>query len=462
MTETSAAPQGSLRVRMVLSASLVLAVFLGVVGLVLDNAYRQSAEQSVSERLLLHIYALISATVEEPLQSGFTLYLPEESQEPQLNVMSSGLYGLLVTTDGEEIWRSRSALDLSMTQSVVGTLIEGARPGVVQFGELAESETRDALFYMTYPVIWQSEAGENGYVYLVLQDFGPYSNEVATFRGSLWGWLIAGVLVLACFQAGILYWGLRPLSGLEQDLKAIEEGREAYLGGRYPSEISGVTRSLNLLLASEREQRERYRTSLADLAHSLKTPLAILKAEAHRLNDADRPLQSVDEQVDRMNEIVSYQLERAVTSASSLVRQTTSIAPAVEKLTLALTRVYLEKSVNITSSVSAADFSGDERDLMEILGNLLDNACKYGNGKVYISSGCHGDGIQLLVEDDGPGIAISDRARVLERGTRLDSREAGQGIGLAVVAEIVARYGGGIEIGNSEILGGAKITVTLP
>lgn len=451
----SVAAGNSLRARMLVSATLVLAVFLGILGLVLDNAYRQSAAQSVSDRLKPHIYSLISVTEEDRSSGELMLYLPEELLEPHFNNLGTGLFSVLFDEDGNEIWRSISALDLILGGPATRQLMEAQEPGVMTFGQLEPVKLHGPLFYVTYPVIWQTEMGEARFVYAVLQDFVPYRNEVAQFRNSLWGWLIAGVLLLAGIQAAIMYWGLLPVVGLEKDLKAIEQGDQAYLEGQYPREISGVTQSLNLLLSSEREQRERYRTTLADLAHSLKTPLAILKAEAQKSSKADE----IDEQVDRMNEIVSYQLERAVARSSSLVKQAIPITPVAAKLKEALLRVYAEKDIDMSIHTGEAAFPGDERDLMEVLGNLMDNACKYGGGKVRLTASQNDGQLKMIVEDDGPGISVADRERVLERGMRLDSRESGQGIGLAVVTEIVYRYGGEVGIDHSE-LGGAEIRLS--
>ncbi len=462
MNPGSGVVRGSLRVRMLLSATLVLVVFLGVLGVVVDNAFRQSAGQAVSERLQLHIYALIAASVEDDKGGAVDLYLPTELQEPGFNAMGSGLFGLVFTPNGKEIWRSVSALDLDLGGPEKDVLLAEDTAGIVTFSELLPAAGHGSLFYLTYPVIWESGLGDARFVYVVLQDFEPYSNEVATFRESLWGWLIAAVVVLVGLQAAIMYWGLLPIAGLEHDLKAIEEGRQEYLVGQYPTEINGVTRSLNLLLSEERAQRERYRTTLADLAHSLKTPLAILKAEAEKPEQMlGEVAAAIGQQVTRMTDIVSYQLERAVSSSSKLFRSSTPIRPVTAKLVTALTKVYKEKNVAFLQEVSDADFPGDERDLMELLGNLLDNACKYGQGKVRLAVAVVEGRVRLSVEDNGFGIPESDRGRVLERGLRLDSRESGQGIGLAIVAEIVDRYNGEIEIVNSS-LGGARVIASFP
>jgi len=462
MNRRSSVVRGSLRLRMLSSATLVLMVFLGVVGGVVDNAFRQSAEQAVSERLQLHTYALIAASVEDDKGSAVDLYLPAQLQEPGFNTMGSGLFGLVLTPDGNEVWRSGSALDLDLGERAKKVLLAQNTAGVVSFSELPAAEGLGPLFYLTYPVIWESALGDARFVYVVLQDFTPYRNEVTTFRESLWGWLIAAVVVLVLLQVAIMYWGLLPIVGLEHDLKAIEEGRQEYLVGQYPSEINGVTHSLNLLLSEERAQRERYRTTLADLAHSLKTPLAILKAEAEKPEQTVQQVAAaMDQQVTRMTDIVSYQLERAVSTSSKLFRNSTPVRPVVEKLVAALRKVYKDKDIEFVEDISPADFQGDERDLMELLGNLLDNACKYGQGKVRLVAVVDEGRVQLEVDDNGAGIPESDRDLVLERGLRLDSREAGQGIGLAIVAEIVDRYRGQILITNST-LGGARVIVSFP
>ena len=462
MNSGASVVRGSLRLRMLCSATLVLMVFLGVLGGVVDNAFRQSAGQAVSERLQLHSYALIAASVEDDQGGAVDLYLPTELQEPDFNTMGSGLFGFVFTRGGNEVWRSGSALDLDLGDAEKALLLAQDTAGVVTFSELPAAAGRGPLFYLTYPVIWESALGDARFFYVVLQDFTSCGNEVATFRESLWGWLIAAVVVLVVLQAAIMYWGLLPIAGLEHDLKAIEEGRQEYLVGQYPTEINGVTRSLNLLLSEERAQRERYRTTLADLAHSLKTPLAILKAEAEKPDQTVKQVAAaMDQQVTRMTDIVSYQLERAVSSSSKLFRNLTPVGPVIDKLVTTIKKVYQEKNIDFLKQVSPADFPGDERDLMELLGNLLDNACKYGSGRVKIIAVVVKDSVQLTVEDNGPGIPASDRARVLERGLRLDSREAGQGIGLAIVAEIVDRYNGQIVIRDSD-LGGARVIVSIP
>lgn len=454
-------PGKSLRVRMLLSAALVLTLFLGVMGLVLDNAYRLSAEQSVAERLLLHIYALITASEQDESGQADSLYLPEALQEPLFNQVESGLYGFVFDADGEEVWRSRSAVTLNPAGPLRSRIQASASPGVVDFYRLDAALAGAALFGLSYRVRWQVADDEAEYIYVVLQDLVPFRKEVAAFRNNLWGWLVAGVLLLVALQGLIMYWGLLPIGRLEADLKAIEAGDQDYLTGAYPREIDGVTRHLNLLLQGERAQRERYRNTLADLAHSLKTPLAIISGEIDR---SDRPQASVRqtlaEQVSRMNDLVSYQLERALLGSGGLVRESAEVRPVVEKLVAALDKVYSDKAPDFRLVISEVAFPGDARDLMELLGNLMDNACKYGRGRVRVSALRVDDRLKLVVEDDGDGISDQDRDNILQRGRRLDTQAPGQGIGLAVVAEIVARYRGSVSVEASD-LGGAAFIVLI-
>tara|TARA_B100001964_G_scaffold187603_1_gene208624 strand:- start:1708 stop:3003 length:1296 start_codon:yes stop_codon:yes gene_type:complete len=429
-------------------------VFLGLMGFVLDRAFQRSAEQAIEEKLLIQIYGLLAVSDE----SNGEIYLPDQLQEPQFNNLGSGLFGLVVGAQGQDLWQSPSALDLQIKHVDMASLHRDLEAGVQKFGRI-QGNGEDWLFFLSYKILWQGVGEQTTpYVFIVLENMQSFDKEIAGFRNSLWGWLLVVVVVLVLVQAAIMSWGLKPLNNLAEDLTAIEDGKEEYLQGEYPAEIDGVTRNLNLLLSSERQQREKYRTTLADLAHSLKTPLAILQgAPAENLRE------TLDEQIPRMNEIVSYQLQRAVTKSASLIRKSIEVKPVVDKLVAAISRVYEDKSVEIESTIMECNFFGDERDLMELLGNVLDNACKYGNGRVKLAVGTQtgtAADLHIIVEDDGGGIAMGDRNTALLRGERLDTKTAGQGIGLAVVSEIVDRYGGEIEVDDS-ILGGARVTIKL-
>ena len=440
----------SLRARMLLTAAIVLVIFLGLVGFVLDGAFRTSAAEYQQEKMQVQVYGLLA--VSDILDNQ--LLLPEELQEPGFNNMGTGLYGVVLSEDGDEVWRSPSALDLELSAAGQEMLNAALDVGARDFGVLPQEQ----LFYLRYQVRWELDDFNTRFIYVVLENQAAYQNQVMEFRNSLWLWLLAVVGLLVVIQFMIMSWGLSPLGRLASDLKAIEDGDQESLSGEYPTELSGVADNLNLLIASERQQRERYRTTMADLAHSLKTPLAILQSSTASLEQelSSELSDTVHEQIGRMDDIISYQLERAVTRGSGLSRQRIEVQPVVERLTDALSRIYQDASIK--TEVESCEFIGDERDLFELCGNLLDNACKYGAGSVRFAARAVEKQLEIVVEDNGPGIDPEQRELVLDRGTRLDSQAPGQGIGLSIVHEVISRYDGEMSIEDSD-LGGTRIRV---
>jgi len=445
----------SLRSRMLVTAAVVLIVFLGLVGLVLDEAFQSSAAQSQQEKMQIQVYNLLA--VSEFFDGS--LRLPEELSEPSFNNLGTGLFGLVFAMNGEELWRSTSALGFALDATDRNVLTAELDVGESDFGVLPSGQ-----FYHRYSVLWQVEANlSETFTYVVLEDQSAFTNAVREFRNSLWLGLLVAVGVLVFLQALIMSWGLNPLGQLAADLMAIEDGERDRLSGNYPAELTKLTSNLNLLIASEREQRERYRTTLADLAHSLKTPLAILRSALEDVKQdekiSDELIDTVSTQITRMNDTISYQLERAVIRGTTLTQTTIVVPPVLSQLTSALGRIYPD--MEIDCELGACEFKGDERDLMELVGNVLDNACKYGRSIVELKSYSNEDGTMVLtIEDDGPGISEELRTSVLNRGTRLDSQAPGQGIGLAIVNELVQRYGGIMEIEDSP-LGGVRIRLVI-
>jgi len=271
-------------------------------------------------------------------------------------------------------------------------------------------------------------------------------------------------IMLLIVQALILRWGLRPLRRIEQELAGIEGGRSERLNEDYPRELKGLARNLNLLIDNERRHLQRYRHTLADLAHSLKTPLAVLRAAVDGRGGALARL--VDEQVNGMNDLVEYQLQKAAAAGTTSFSRGVAVRALVERIIGSMEKVYRDKAIRFRNEVPEdAVFHGESGDLMEMLGNLIDNACKWCDRQVRVSAapvepGNWRRGMRLAVEDDGPGIDASRHDDILQRGVRDDSRVPGHGIGLAVVSEIVASYGGTVDIERSP-LGGAGISMTL-
>ena len=458
MTTPTNSSNYSIQTRLVIAFSILLFVFLGLTGTVLDRAFRNSIEAGASERLQVQIYLILAAAE----YSDGEFYFLEDLREPRFNQLNSGLYGFISRPSLGELWRSDSAEVFSLADPQV--LLQSVQVGETQF-----SKTMNALneeyFVLSYGILW--EDGISEYNFTVMENSAAYYSEISNFRTSLWSWLGGVALLLLLIQFFLMRWGLSPLHRMARDLKQIETGERSQLAENYPQELHGVTNNLNVLIETERKQQQRYRTTLGDLAHSLKTPLAviagIMQTLSRKQKESGEQLGAVEEQLSRMNQIVSYQLQRAVQSnqSSALARQVL-VKPVVGKVLDALAKVYRDKSVSVAKQLDAqALFHGDERDLLEVLGNVLDNAFKYGKGQVRISTDSESDefqGLEIVIEDNGYGISEQKQEFVLQRGARADTLVQGQGIGLAVVTDIVSSYEGAIVVGSSD-LGGAKITM---
>ncbi|MCG8414294.1 MAG: ATP-binding protein [Pseudomonadales bacterium] len=463
MTTPSGIPTYSLQSRLLLAFSVLLFVFLGLTGIVVDRAFGSSVEAGAVDRLQVQIYLLLGAADE---QDG-EFYFLEDLQEPRFSNLNSGLYGYISSSSEGELWRSDSAS--TFTPPSIDFLRERVSVGETSFERMAGGER--TFFRLSYGILW--EDGISEYSFSVIEDAEPYYAEIADFRTNLWFWLGGAAVLLLFMQLLLLRWGLSPLSRMAGDLKRIESGETDKLESDYPQELQGVTANLNLLIESERKQQQRYRTTLGDLAHSLKTPLAVVSGILPEIRSPEKAesgvtekIAAVSDQLDRMNQIVTYQLQRAVQSnqTSTLARHA-NIAAAIEKVVAALQKVYVEKEIKVETKLNNSIlFSGDERDLLELLGNVLDNAFKYGNNNIRVEArpaGDKGSGVLIRIEDDGQGIPNEKLEYVLQRGARADTLAQGQGIGLAVVTDIVESYSGEIRVLSSE-LGGAAIEIEFP
>jgi two-component system sensor histidine kinase PhoQ len=267
-------------------------------------------------------------------------------------------------------------------------------------------------------------------------------------------------------QLFILKWGLAPLARFTRDLERMRAGTLAQLPDGEVQELKPLAGLLNQLVTRERAQSERYRQSLADLAHSLKTPVTILRNEwtrRFRVGEAEGSESDLDDatlsQLDEIEQKITYQLERAVLQSSPLVQVPIAVEPVVQGLIRAMNKMFREKTVVWDIDLSQTLIRVDPRDLNEILGNLVENAVKYGAQTIRISLGQEGNDAVLEVQDNGPGIPLERRAEVMERGQRADTKAQGYGIGLDIVRQIAERHGAELEYRVSERLGGAAFSI---
>jgi two-component system, OmpR family, sensor histidine kinase PhoQ len=453
-------PFSSIAARLLFASALLLPLFLGLTGFFLDRAFENSLTVAEHSRLRGHINLLFSvAELDTNNPKGTGLRLPLTLREADFERPDSGLYGYIFNDQKELDWHSNSAS--LRTPPSYARIARDSRPGQMVIDTLVME--RKLYFVARYDIFWEDDEGKSHpFLFAVLHSGAEYKAELKVYRRELWRWLGAAGVFLLMAQVVILRWGLRPLGKLAIALKAMQSGDTSNIAGHHPKELQKVVNNLNQVLEREQALRQRYRDSLANLAHSLKTPLAVLQSKLNQSDSEEELRQIANEQVARMNQVVTYQLQRAVSSQQSGTVRRTRLEPLVQRLFSALNKVYSDKQIEHSCQLSPnSTVIGDEQDIMELLGNLLENAFKYGHGKVSISSKEEEDNFVVEIEDDGPGVPEEERERILQRGQRLDTNKPGQGIGLAVAAEIVRSYDGRIEIQTSS-LGGAKFIVHLP
>ena len=447
----------SLSARLLVSVSVLLLVFFGATIVVLDTAFVSAGERAREEILDGYLMQLLADA--EP-RTNLELGLPMDLVEPRFNTLGSGLYGRLERGDGSIAWQSRSALGLDLPGGPTPA------PGNEAFGRESLADGTP-LLTLSLAVEWEFADGTlKPFTFRVYESLAAFNAQVAGFRRQLFGWF-AAVAAFMLLAIGLLMRRLlAPLRQIESEIREIEGGDRVALSERLPTELSGVARNLNLLIDSERARSDRYRYTLDNLAHSLKTPLAAVRALLDDTRDGAFRAK-VNEQVERMDDIVRYQLRKPAAAREQLGLAAIPVAGEVEKLVAGLAKVYRHKSPDFAVRVSPGlRFRGDAGDFLELAGNLLDNACKWCRRHVRVTvgpaaEGEAGGGLDLLVEDDGPGIPAGAAGTLLARGTRLDESTPGHGIGLAVVTDLARSYGGEVEIDRSE-LGGAAVRVRIP
>jgi two-component system sensor histidine kinase PhoQ len=447
----------SLARRLQLIVASLLIFTLGIVGIGLDHSFASSAEKAAVDRLDLQLYALLGLV--EISEQG--LALPMYLNAQQFNRVNSGLFAVVLDSDSEVVWASSSI------QHEDTLLSKGNMPLPSRGGKIASihKDSIEPLFVVRYGVAWETAGELKDYVVVVGESMEAYTSLVLSYRQTLWGWLCGAGLFLLLVQILVVRHVLNPLRHIVNDLADIQDGRRESLGEDFPQELNSLVTSVNDLVDYEAKQKEYYRNNLANLAHSLKTPLAILRSGISEQN-LNELRGEFFVQIDRLNQLVSYQLQRSIIPSGKLMSKPVQLMTVVSKLKRTLEKVYASKQLQITIDIdSAENFYGDEHDIYEVLGNLMENACKYTDTRVFVtteSTPAHKKKKQccIVVEDDGSGIPPDEVESALSRGVRLDSQNHGQGIGLAMVADLVEGYKGEIKIEEST-LGGCRFIVVI-
>lgn len=438
----------SLNLRIILSATLVLVIFISLTAVTLERAYIDSSESALRDKLTSQLYALMAAAEVEA--SGVTM--PTSELDALLGLPSSGVYAIITDEAGEALWSSSSVLGAKLPQ-----------PAPLASGQqrFIRSTFADVDFYsFVYGVNWATETNNIALTFNIITDLESFDKQLSEYRTTLLSWLVAMAVLLLITQAVILRWGLSPLRKVGKELSLIESGQQQQIKEEYPQEIERLTDNINILLQQERDQKTRYRNALGDLAHSLKTPLAVLQSGLSGSTGTKQD-DSMQEQITRMNSIVEYQLQRAATAGAASIGKSVDVRSVAERLLNSLTKVHQDKNIKVTNNIEENSiFKGDEGDLMEVLGNLLENAFKWAERQVTISAQRINDRLQITVSDDGPGIPPGKLDDILKRGVRADQTTAGHGIGLSIVQNIVDAYHGSLTIVPAET-GGAEVRIVL-
>ncbi|MBS9478836.1 ATP-binding protein [Ancylobacter radicis] len=459
----------SIALRLFVSATVVMVAVLLLTGFTLSSLYRGAVERAFDQRLDVYLKTIVADVANAP---AGTMPEPTTLGDPLFNFPISGWYWQITRLDGaaRQVKTSRS-------------LPEGTLPLLVERDERAElSGLREA--YARGPsqqnlrvVERIVDLGEDGrYAVAVAADAGEIEEEVAGFNNSLAVTLaVLGAAFLLTLLFQVLF-GLRPLKRMLAALSAVRAGRADRIEGDYPIEIAPLAAEVNALIETNREIVERARTHVGNLAHALKTPISVLQNESTRaagLNPDDGLAAKVSEQAQIMKGQVAHHLERARMAArASVVTSVEEVGPIVEKLAGTLAKVYRTKGVEVETAPMPAlmpdlRFRGERQDLEEILGNLIDNACKWAETRVRVAvellpgTGGQRDFFEIVIDDDGPGLTPAQQSQALQRGKRLDETKPGSGLGLSIVTELAALYGGALAMERAP-LGGLRCRVRLP
>ena len=447
----------SLAFRLFASAAAWTLIAIPVAAFLLLSLYRQAVERSFDARLDVYLTSLVAASTSEGLPAPTE---PKGLGAPIFTIPFSGWYWQIKPlTGGRPLFASDSLLDeqLRLPSTTAAARDETGTRRLYVPGP--ERQRLRALEREIRPAGLQSLP----YSYVVAGDAAEIERDIAEFRTMLIAALAvlgAGLVVATLFQ---VRFGLLPLRAIRQDLALIRSGKAEQLEGKLPDEIRPLQQELNALIQSNREIVNRARTHVGNLAHALKTPLSVIANEAR---GRDGPLAAkVVEQAEIMRTQITHHLDRArVAARTSTIGDITDVESVLQALKRALDRIYEERALELSVSASPGlKFQGEKQDFEEMVGNLLDNACKWARSRVSIGAD-RADGaesFEVLVDDDGPGLTQHERERAVKRGQRLDETKPGSGLGLSIVADLAELYRGQLALEPSP-QGGLRARLRLP
>lgn len=439
----------SIKLRLIISSLFILVFFIIGTGYTLDKAFYTAHKTSLQEQLNTQLYLLMAAT---EIDESNTITTATSLLESKFSLPSSGLYAYITDNNNTILWRSLSVIGMQTPSPI--SLAKGKQ----EFRQLKYQQTD--YHSISYGVNWLAGNNNIHITFNVQTDMSTFNQQILDYQTTLWTWLASMALILLIVLSLVLYWGLAPLRKVEQEMQDIENGLQETIEGQYPVEIQLLSTRINQLIEHAKTRQNRYKNALGDLAHSLKTPLAVIRSLTEGLTKNDVS-QQLDEHITKIDSTIQYQLQRATSMGKSLSKNSVPLKPSLERIINTLNKVHIDKNVKVHNALDDSDsITISEDDILELFGNLLENAYKWSTSKISISCTIQAVKTIICIEDDGPGIAADNRKKILERGFRADTTTPGHGIGLAIVQDILSMHDSELEISQSD-LGGAKICVVI-
>ncbi len=449
----------SLAFRLFLASAGWSVVLLLIGALVLSNLYRDKVQNSFEKTLTLYLENLIAKA---DWQDDGTIFDVSPMTDPRFDTILSGWYWQITELDSEEeVQFASRSLSMDTLAGPVQDYEAHESGTAVQAGPKGEN------LQLIWNVLRLGDA-ETRYLFMVAGNLGDIEQETGSFRRSVISALsILGLALMITTFFQVRY-GLQPLRNLVEQIASIRAGRTSSLDGNFPAEVEPLAAELNKLISSNTSIIERARTHVGNLAHALKTPLSIISNEGRQLDNAAGG--KIVEQADLMLIQITHHLDRArVAGQANVIGAITDVLPVAEAIKRTMERLHFDKSIAMTLSCpKTARFAGEKQDLEEILGNLVENACKWANSRVEIAieimpatDSSKIEYLHIVVDDDGAGLSAVERNEMLHRGTRFDETKPGSGLGLSIVAELINLYKGNLVLASAP-MGGLRVELNLP
>lgn len=433
----------SISFRLVIGTGLVLSVFVILIAVSVSWSVHQRAETARFDRLQGLIYGILGATDinDKETLSVNILALPD----PRLTQNMTGLYAEILDVRGQSLWRSASTaswLPQTRTRPIGDWLFENV-----------SVPDKPVLHRLQLSTAWQFDSGEElPFTVHVVDEADSLTRQLKRFDQTLWGSLLASAVALLLLQLWVLKLSLKPLHQIAEQVHQIERGERDSVSEIVPKELTSITQGLNTLMHAERARHAQYRHLLDDLAHTLKTPLSVLQ----NLADPNKPDSAlIREQTSQMQSTIARHVQRAAINSPRQLAPLLPVLPLIDRTSRTLGKLYKEPDISFSIDVAKQfEVRMDEADLYEVLGNILENACKYGARHINISADTERH--SLRIDDDGPGFGVDEPSVLTRRGVRADSKTSGTGMGLAAVQQILVSYGGHLDVLHAPG-GGARI-----